>query len=72
MDPTELEGAVELAPPAKDVPEELASAIVDALDSNVDLTDVELLAESAYLDKLVYLDSVLELVPHNVFVIMAQ
>jgi hypothetical protein len=60
------EEAVGPAPLAKDALEDNVSAIVDAQVSNVDLTDVEPLVVTVLQDKLVSMESVLELVLLNV------
>jgi len=60
------EEAAAPAPLEPDALEETASVIVDVQVLNVDLTDVEPLAENVYQDKLVSQDSVPEPVPHNV------
>lgn len=64
--------AAVLVPQANDATEEHASVIVVALASNVAQTDVEPLVETAFLDKLVSQENVLELVLLNVFVQMEQ
>jgi len=63
---------VVLAPVAKNVTEVNVSVTEDAQASNADLTTVERLVEIVLLDKLVFLENVLELVPHNVSELMVH
>lgn len=64
---TELEELADLAPADNDALEVHVSVIVAAQASNVDLTDAEPHVVTAWLDKRVFQENVLELVHLNVF-----